>query len=147
MNIAIFNAIKNLRVNPLYFTLIWAVTSLISSGYFRSLYPTFSVSIYMSTFKNFFCFKLLVQFNFQCKIIFQNQFHSTYLLFIFRTQINLTLHISYLYFLDQSHSTYFDYLMQLICEQPLFLNCVIFLKWTSNLKRYEYPLFLNSVFF
>lgn len=36
------------------------------------------------------------------------------------SKVNSTPHISYLYFLDQSHSTYFDHLMQLICEHPLY---------------------------
>ena len=71
-----------------------------------------SVSIYMSTFKKFFCFKLLVHFNFQCKIIFP----KSILLHIFCS---------------------FNAINLWTCEQSLFLNCVIFLKWISNLKRKE----------
>ena len=54
-------------------------------------------------------------------------------------KVNSTSHIFYLYFLDQSHIIYYTHLIQLICEQPLFLSCVIFWKWTSNLKQREYP--------
>ena len=82
------------------------------------------------------CFKLYV--HFERKILFQISCPLQLSIQIHISKVNSTPHTPYLYFLDQPHSTYFHHLMQLICEHSLFLNCVIFLKWTSNLKRREY---------
>ena len=80
------------------------------------LNPTFvftsSVSIYMSTFGKKYLFQI------SCPLQLSMQNHIS--------KVISTPHISYLYFLDQPHTTCYDHLMQLICKQLLFLNCDFF---------------------